>query len=137
MSMPEWLKRALIAQGKLDSDGYSRRAKVIFCRQCGAPTIRGLDDDRIALEVDLDVTCLDNADELTAVLAGRGTHRVRWRGDRYEIDPRRGPIEISGTPADRAHDVHAEHLCGGVLGTLAPDRPSRVVPTGPTTDPGF
>lgn len=45
----------LIAKGVMTERGYTRRARIGFCRRCKAKVIQGLDDNIAALEVDLDL----------------------------------------------------------------------------------
>jgi hypothetical protein len=132
--IPDWLRELLIQSGQLTSDGYTRRARTRFCRKCGATIVSGLDGDAVAGRVDVDVTCLDNEQELEALLAGRPTFRIAWRG-RYEIN-HRDQWQIARQPASKVGGVHAEHRCGAVLGSLAgPPTPRAVQTTYPVIPP--
>lgn len=106
------LKRKQLKDGVIDEDGTGRRARTMLCRRCGAPIFAGLDDDRTAFTARVDTNPLDVNGELVAVMTGRRTYRLSWRG-RYELDPRTA-IEISAQPAGDV-EVLAEHRCGQPL----------------------
>lgn len=127
-----WLQPILDARGVTNPDGVSRRARVTHCRKCGGHIIRGLDSDPCGMAVTTDVTPIDETGELLAILTGRGTFQLSWRGDRYEVDPRSGG-QISHTPPSTITAV-AEHRCGAVLPIAKVTRPPRRIVTLPDSE---
>ncbi len=117
--IPTWLQPILEDLGRLDIDGVSRH-----CRTCGHVTIRGLDEDRAALAVTCDPHPLDGMGEVVALMTGRHTYRLVWRG-RYELD-HRDQHRITGNPPGPGCHVVAEHRCH------APLLPTIPTPTQPT-----
>jgi hypothetical protein len=84
--------------------------------------MRGLDADRAAWAVAVDVYPLSPAGELAALLAGRLTYSLIWISGlgRYEIDFRY-PEHIEHKPPGSTpnHDVVVAHSCGAMrLDTL-------------------
>lgn len=110
--IPAWLERLLDAQGKLNRDGISRKARAGFCRSCGQVVMRGLDADVAGLPVACDPTPLDRLGEALALLGHRETFELRWTGRTYELD-HRDASKIAARPAGTARhvDVLAAHSC--------------------------
>lgn len=110
--MPAHVVEHLIAIGRMDRDGISRRARPHACPNCHALTIVGLDHDRSALTVRADPSPLSPAGELIALLTGRPTYSLHPHGNRYEINPR-SQWAITSTPAGTltSCDVVAAHQC--------------------------
>jgi hypothetical protein len=145
--MTDWqqVQRIRYAAGQIDETGTGRRAHAIYCPQCHALCIAGLDADRCAISVRCDpVPVPDPAGELAALLAGRRTYRLSWVG-RYELDPRT-PVEIETEhPGDPLNggvvEVLVQHRCGlptpGVPGHWEPRNRHAGPPVGPDDDPPF
>lgn len=112
--IPTWLLRQLEDSGQLNTDSYHRRATTSYCRNCGTVVSRGLDADRCGLATTVDITPLNPEGELLALLTGQHTYDLSWRGDHYEIDPRR-PAHIKAQPAGGKTPVVTEHKCGQQL----------------------
>lgn len=110
--MPDHVVRHLITQGRLDSDGVGRRARLRACRRCGQFTATGLDHDRVAMRAIVDLAPLNPAGELVALLTGRRTYLLGFENNAYRIDIR-WPESIAARPAGtlRNCDVVAEHKC--------------------------
>lgn len=85
--------------------------------------MRGLDDDRTAGIVTADSRPLSAVGELVALLEGRATYDLAWRGFRYELDYRY--VEnVKGNPPGHFADVDVvcEHRCGKPITHIAPYR---------------
>lgn len=121
--IPAWLERQLADAGRLDTDGFSRRAVTGHCKSCHDVVARGLDSHVLALAATVDVAPLDNDAEVAALVLGRTTYELTWTGGRYEIN-RRDRWRIQGRPA-QANGVHvvAEHQCGLPLAQMPPLTP--------------
>lgn len=127
------LESHLRARGLWNPDGVHRAARARYCKKCGAVVLVGLDDDTSAFTAIADPFPLDGPGELTALLTGRTTYRLRWAGGRYELDAR-DQFHIAGSPpgaldvTGRLVEVLAAHACGQVLSTaaLADPRPAYV-----------
>lgn len=134
-SKPRKLDRAALgrkryADGLVDEDGTTRRARTLLCRRCGVPIFTGLDADRCAFTVRVDPGPIDARGELVAVMTGRRTYRLSWRGQ-YELDPRT-EIEIAAQPPTEV-EVLAEHRCGQPIpvARIRPPAPRRAPKTAP------
>lgn len=113
--LPDWLVRRLEAAGVIDSaTGATRSARTAKCPVCQARVMRGLDADFGSMSADCDPEPLAPLGEALALMAGRRTYVLRWRGNRYELD-QRDQFSIRGAPAGSkaGQDVLAGHVCGG------------------------
>jgi hypothetical protein len=74
--------------------------------------MRGIDAPFGGMSRDVEPAPLSRLGEALALMSGRRTYTLAWRGDRYEIDHRHRE-QIAGSPAEsRAGvDVVVEHLC--------------------------
>lgn len=132
--MPAHLVRHLIAIGRMDADGVSRRAHATSCAKCGAVVMVGLDHDSCAMTVYADPVPLTPIGEVEVLLAGRRTYDLAYTSRGYRLDPRFA-AHIKATPAGSAPgvDVVAGHRCGaprpsnGQSQILAAYRPSESV----------
>jgi hypothetical protein len=115
--IPTWLQTHLETIGRHNPDGISRRARTTLCRNCGQVVLRGLDDDRAALPATCDPHPLEPCGEASALLTGRATYQLTWRGDHYEIN-RRDALRITGRPAGTDAHVVADHKCHDPLPPL-------------------
>jgi hypothetical protein len=98
---------------KFVPDPISRSAKGYRCPKCHAFCMRGLDDEICAGLAVVDSRPLSAAGELWALLEGRATYDLAWRGSRYEIDFRYVDNVKGYPPGSRASvDVVCEHRCG-------------------------
>lgn len=77
------------------------------CKRCGVPVYRGADDDRMAIEVSVDVTPVSYLAEVVAILKGLPTYdlikgRLYYREPWHYKTPGRNPVhvkhECEGTP---------------------------------------
>src|SRR4051812_50007976 len=85
--------------------------------------MRGLDDDKCAGLAVVDSRPLSAAGELWALLEGRVTYDLAWRGTRYEIDMRYVENVKGHPPGSRVNvDVVCEHRCGKPITCIAPLR---------------
>lgn len=111
--MPAYVVAHLIAVGKLDDDGVTRRARPTQCRSCAAVVITGLDHDRVAVSVTVDPMPLSAAGELEALLTKRATFTVRRDGrGSLEINPRDlSQMKARSAGAIAGADCVAEHRC--------------------------
>lgn len=110
MSLPEWLVAKLAAD---NPDGYTRAARIGTCPHCRARVLRGLDDERCALAVDVTPVELDHYGEYLALARGLRTYYLTRRmsvsgSSRWEIDPRY-PAMIERK--ERRYAVIPEHRC--------------------------
>lgn len=110
--MTETLRRALVAAGRLDDDGFARRTRPCHCPGCGMYVLRGLDAERMGLPVTTDVLAVSSAGEIAAIFDGIPTYELHPAGDRIEVDYR-DRYRIRSRPAD-AEGVHVvtAHECG-------------------------
>jgi hypothetical protein len=105
-----WLQQHLEDRGLWDADGTTRVARGRRCRTCREYTLAGLDANRCALPVAVDVDPLSPRGEVAAVLSGRTTYSLRLLADQLELD-RRGAFEIRSGRTERL-DVLPRHVCG-------------------------
>lgn len=133
-----WLQTHLETIGRANTDGISRRARTTFCRTCGQPTIRGLDDDKAALPATCDPQPLGPAAEALALITGCRSYELAWRGDHYELD-HRDRYRITGKPAGTGIHAVAEHKCGQPLPAIdpPPDIPTRTFAEEAPDEPPF
>ena len=111
--LPDYVVRHLVAQGLRDGDtGAMRRARAAYCLRCHALVMRGIDAPFGGMSRDVEPAPLSRIGEALALMSGRRTYTLAWRGDRYEID-HRDQWQIRGSPAEsRAGvDVVVEHDC--------------------------
>lgn len=89
----------------------TRHIQATRCRNCGAPTLRGLNDLHAAGLITVDPTPLSPLGEALATLANRKTVALEpYGGLRFT---RRGHHQITGRPAGTGlFDVYATHQCG-------------------------
>lgn len=129
--MEPWVKAHLAALGVLNADGVSRRVSSGRCPQCRAVVLRGLDSDRCAVPVTVDVAEIDAIGELLATMQGRRTFDLlQYRAKQsysYCLEPRRA-VHIA---KPRRYSVYAEHRCGAPLPAAPPATPRRVLPDRP------
>ena len=121
--LPDYVLRRLESMGLRDPQtGATRSARAHYCVVCHAVVMRGIDAPFGGMSRDLDPEPLSRLGEALALMGGRRTYTLSWRGDRYEIDTR-DMWGIRGSPAGAVvgADVCVEHICG------APE-----LPTGPT-----
>lgn len=111
--MPPHVVAHLIATGRIDADGISRRAHATRCRSCGATVFIGLDDDKVAATARVDLVPLTPLGEVEVLLSGRRTYDLEYTSRGYRIDPRFA-AHIKRAPAGSLAgvDVVAEHRCG-------------------------
>lgn len=104
-------------------DPISRSARAFQCPKCHAFCMRGLDDDRTAGIAIVDSRPLNAHGELIALLEGRVTYDLAWRGYRYELDFRYVDNVRGNPPGSQAGvDVVCEHRCGRAITAIAPLR---------------
>lgn len=85
--------------------------------------MRGLDDERAAGTAVVDSRPLNAMGELIALLEGRATYDLAWRGSRYEIDFRYVENVKGNPPGSRPNvDVVCEHRCDQPITYIAPLR---------------
>lgn len=111
--LPDYVVAHLVAQGLRDGDtGAMRRARAAYCVRCHALVMRGIDAPMAGMSRDVEPAPLSRLGEALALMSGRRTYTLAWRGDRYEIDWR-DRWQIQGSPAEsRAGvDVVVEHDC--------------------------
>lgn len=124
-SMPAWLRKHLVDTGVLTSSGLGRKAQLRRHRDCGLPTLLGLDADRCALEATCDLGELTPAGEVHALLDGRRTYELNARGELLA----RTRYDIARRPAGDRVTVLAEHRCATPIPATwcvpAPPRPAR------------
>lgn len=115
-AMPAHIVSHLIATGRVELDGATRRARVTSCRSCNAVVLAGLDHDKSAILVRVDPLPLAPAGELGALLTNRTTYRLTRGGEGYRIDWR-SSLHIRSKPAGSLTnaDVVAEHKCSAIL----------------------
>jgi hypothetical protein len=104
--MPDWLRSMLIDKGVLTAQGLTIRAKVITHRECGLPTLAGIDGRVAGLDAWCDLGQLSPEGELQALLDGRRTYRLH----RGELDPR-DRWNIPHHPPGHDNPVFAQHRC--------------------------
>jgi hypothetical protein len=113
--IPAWLRRHLHDTGAM-VDGVTRRARIQTCPRCHRVVIRGLTDEPCSTLATADPTPLSNLGEALALMQGRVTYDLAYRGGRLELDDR-DDFHIKGSPPEtpnwwRANaDVLAEHRC--------------------------
>jgi len=103
---PAWILGKLIADGDLTPDKHTRKPRRRRCPACGAhvtAAIRAMSNDVVRC----DQAPTTSEGELIALMNGRRTFLV---SDFYGIEPR-FEFDITGLPADKAGNVHAEHSC--------------------------
>jgi hypothetical protein len=104
-------------------DPISRSAKSFQCPTCHAFCMRGLDHDRVAGIAIVDARPLNAQGELVALLEGRATYNLAWRGGCYEIDFRELESIKASPPGRRADvDVVCAHMCGRPIVCITPLR---------------
>ncbi len=124
--MAPWLIEHLRNIGALNPDRIGRRAKAQRCPRCSTLTLVGLDADRCAFAVRVDVDPIGPVGEILATFADRRTYAVRGDGANLELNAR-GQFEIQGTPAGVGdYDVVAAHVCGA---DVLPTIPSKYQPS--------
>lgn len=121
--IPAWLRRHLAETGVM-VQGFTRRARVVSCFKCGQPVVKGWTDEPCSILATCDLGALSNLGEAMALMQGRTTFDLAYRGGRLELDIR-DQDEIHGSPAEdpgwyRAKaDVLATHACNtGPLPTI-------------------
>lgn len=122
--MPDHVLAHLIRIGRLDDDGISRRAHARLCRACGAVTMAGLDDDKVAVTARVDPVPLSPLGEAQVLMSGRRTYALEYTSRGYRLDPRTA-AHIRRAPAGSVPgiDVVGEHRCGA---PAAPSAQSQV-----------
>lgn len=103
---PKWVIDQLITDGDLTPDKHTRKPQRRRCPACGVhvtAAIRAMTNE--VVRADLAPTTSEG--ELIALMNGRRTFLVT---DFYGIELR-FEFDITGLPADRARQVHAEHRC--------------------------
>lgn len=93
------------------SGGQLRTAGITQCPRCSAPVLRGLDAEKCALPVRVDVSSVDEMGEAIALLQGRATYDLVGGAQKKELEHRyewhiRNP---------RRYPVLAAHQCGSPL----------------------
>jgi hypothetical protein len=113
--IPTWLRRHLAQTGTM-IDGVTRSARIQTCKTCHRTVIRGFTDEPCSILATCDLAPLSNLGEAVALMQGRMTFDLTYRGGRLEIDLREAD-HIQGSPPEtpgwwRAKsDVLAEHRC--------------------------
>ena len=108
---------------RIYTEPISRSAMAFQCPDCHAYCMRGLDDDIAAGTAIVDSRPLNAEGELVALLEGRTTYDLAWRGHRYEIDMRYVENVKGYPPGSRINvDVVCEHRCGKPITCIAPIR---------------
>lgn len=106
--IPTWLQAHLEKTGAANTDGVRRAIRATTCRDCGAGILTGLDADRAALPVVVDVDPVTELGEVLALAAGRVSYNLRIGNGACELD-RRDRHTIS---APRRYRVVVSHECG-------------------------
>lgn len=110
MTLPEWLAARLRDE---NPDGVTRAARLGSCPRCRGPVLRGLDDDRCAIPVEVTLIELDHFGEYLALARGLRTFYLAKRqgssgNPRWEVDPR----YLCHIRAEhRRYPVVPEHRC--------------------------
>lgn len=133
-ALPSWLKRSLIASGRMSESGLTRRARVVRCRKCGVPTMAGYDAAVAALDAWCDLTDLSALGEALALCEGRRTYTLWEMGDRLELDARDRWM-ITGQPAGTGRTVLTEHRCAAPVPALWAAPQPESAPELPDPDP--
>jgi hypothetical protein len=113
--MPRWLRQQLTEAGVITA-GYTRAARAAKCEKCVARVIKGWTDEPCAILATCDPAPLSNLGEVVAILQGRATYDLAYRGGRLELDDR-DDFHIKGSPPETPNwwreqaDVLAEHRC--------------------------
>lgn len=105
--IPTWLQAHIRAN--------RRTAALRICLRCGAPILTGLDADKAALTVRVDLIPIDILGETVALLNGRTTYDLVAIHDKKELH-HRDQWQIT---APRKYPVLAEHRCGRPLDAYA------------------
>lgn len=108
-AIPTWLADHLATTLGVDPRGVGRRARTATCPTCQRPVLRGLDHDRTAGVATVDPSPLNPLGEALALLDGRSTYDLAWRG-RYELDHRNQWV-VAKHPPSSSRCVVTEHRC--------------------------
>lgn len=105
------------------------RCRATWC-ECGAPILRGYDNDRIAFLAHCDPQPISALGEAIAITNGQHTYQLETKGKGYALT-RRNTSAITTKPAGQTTpghkwDVLAEHRCG--------QTPTHTTPTNFTHD---
>jgi hypothetical protein len=135
--IPAWLRRHLAQTGTM-IDGVTRSARIQTCKTCHRTVIRGFTDEPCSILAAADLTPLSNLGEAVALMQGRMTFDLTYRGGRLEIDLREAD-HIQGSPPEtpgwwRAKSDVAEHR-SPIESPLQQQRPAHrpdvIAPSGP------
>jgi hypothetical protein len=105
----ERAKAAYVAE---QAEQSRRAAKAIECPRCGAPCLRGDDDDQCAATVTVDTQPIDPVMEMLTILNGQLTYDLiaaRGKGRGTQHLHLRYPHNYLSTKT--SNTVHAKHRC--------------------------
>jgi hypothetical protein len=107
----DWLRRWLLATGRMDADGITRQLRGGHCPRCAQSLLQGLDGDVAALTIHADPLPLTRTGEAAYVLLSATTYRMRASLKGWTAHPRVAG-EIRRQPASLTVRVLGEHCCG-------------------------
>lgn len=114
--LPFWLARHLEHTGAITPDGVSRAARPRRCPRCGTMTLRGLDEDRCAFDISVDIDPTTQIGEVIALSQGQQTYyllrEANSRGRRIWTINRR---ELHHLAANNEAVIMVGHRCGTKL----------------------
>lgn len=113
--LPPSLRDWLVQTGRLNDSGFHEKASAGYCRQCWAFVWRALADGSMPATVD--GTPLTREAEAIALIAGRATYDMVWRGKNGYVLDVRNAEKIKAYPAHSTpgRDVMVDHICGQEL----------------------
>lgn len=109
MTLAPWLRRQLIASGRMTAEGLTRRAKIMTHR-CGCPCFAGYDGDICAMDAWAELQEVNVIGEAEALMSGRRTYTYWIRLEHLQL---RNQFDIQWEPAGSQEHrrVLVEHRC--------------------------